>query len=146
VRVFLDTNVLASAAATRGLCADVLREVLASHELLTSAQVLGELRRVLRTQFGSDQDLINDFIWLMRQDTVLARPDQLPNVEIQDQDDLPILSAAISAGADVFVTGDKELLAIGRIEKLAILSPRQFWEKLKAQPQRGAGRGKRRSR
>jgi len=146
VRVFLDTNVLASAAATRGLCADVLREVLASHELLTSAQVLGELRRVLRTKFGSGQDLINDFVWLMRQDTVLARPDQLPNVEIQDQDDLPILSAAISAAADVFVTGDKELLAIGRIEKLAILSPRQFWEKLKAQPQRGAGRGKRRSR
>lgn len=147
MRVFLDTNVLASAAATRGLCADVLREVLASHELLTSAQALGELRRVLRTKFGVDQDLIDEFIWLMRQDTVLARPGQLPGVEIRDQDDLPTLSAATSAAADVFVTGDKEILDIGRIEKLAILSPRQFWEKLRAQPQRGAGRGKpRRSR
>jgi putative PIN family toxin of toxin-antitoxin system len=139
VRVFLDTNVLASAAATRGLCADVLREVLASHELLISAKILSELRRVLRTKFGVDQDLIDDFIWLMRQDTVLARPGQLPSVEIRDQDDLPILAAAISAGADVFVTGD---LDIGRIETLAILSPRQFWEKLKAQPHRRAGRGK----
>ena len=147
MRVFLDTNVLASAAATRGLCADVVREVLAAHELLTSAQVLSELRRVLRTKFGVDRDLIDDFIWLMRQDTVLARPGQLPRVKIQDQDDLPILSAAVSAEADVFVTGDKEILDIGRIEKLAILSPRQFWEKLKAQPQRRAGRGKpRRSR
>jgi predicted nucleic acid-binding protein len=83
----------------------------------------------------------------MRQDTVLARPGQLPSVEIQDQDDLPILSSAISSGADVVVTGDKEILDLGRIEQLAILSPRQFWEKLKAQPQRGAGRGKpRRSR
>jgi len=135
VRVFLDTNVLASAAATRGLCTDVLREVLTSHELLTSAQVLSELKRVLKTKFGVAQDLIDDFISLMRQDTVLAEPGQLPTVEIQDQDDLPILSAAISAGADVFVTGDKEILDIGRIEKLAILSPRQFWEKLKAQPQ-----------
>lgn len=147
MRVFLDTNVLASAAATRGLCADVLREVLASHELLISAQVLRELRRVLRNKFGVDQDLIDEFIWLMRQDTVLARPGQIPNVEIQDQDDLPILSAAISAQADVFVTGDKEILDVGQIENLAILSPRQFWEKLKAQPRRGAGRGKpRRSR
>ena len=135
MRVFLDTNVLASAAATRGLCTDVLREVLTSHELLTSAQVLSELKRVLKTKFGVAQDLIDDFISLMRQDTVLAEPGQLPTVEIQDQDDLPILSAAISAGADVFVTGDKEILDIGRIEKLAILSPRQFWEKLKAQPQ-----------
>ena len=147
MRVFLDTNVLASAAATRGLCADVLREVLTSHELLTSAQVLSELKRVLGTKFGVAQDLIDDFISLMRQDTVLAEPGQLPTVEIQDQDDLPILSAAISAGATVFVTGDKELLDIGQIENLAILSPRQFWDKLKAQPQRGAGRGKsRRSR
>ena len=50
MRVFLDTNVLASAAATRGLCADVLREVLTSHELLTSAQVLSELKRVFEDQ------------------------------------------------------------------------------------------------
>ena len=49
---FLDTNVLASAAATRGLCADVLREVLTSYELVTFAQVLNELERVLRTKFG----------------------------------------------------------------------------------------------
>ena len=147
MRVFLDTNVLASAAATRGLCADVLREVLASHELLISAHVLRELRRVLRNKFGVEQDLIDEFIWLMSQDNVLARPRKIPNVEIQDQDDLPILSAAISAQADVFVTGDKEILDIGQIENLAILSPRQFWEKLKAQPRRGAGRGKaRRSR
>lgn len=142
MRVFLDTNVLASAAATRGLCADVLREVLTSHELLTSAQVLSELRRVLRTKFGVAQDLIADFIWLMRQDTVLAQPGQLPTVDIEDQDDLLILSAAISAGADVFVTGDQELLDIDHIENLAILSPRQFWERLKTQLQRGAGRGK----
>lgn len=147
MRVFLDTNILVSAAATRGLCADVLRQVLASHELLTSLEVLSELRRVLRTKFAVDQDLIDDFIWLMRQDTLLARPGQLPSVEIQDQDDLPILSAAISAGADVFVTGDKEILDVGQIGELAILSPRQFWEKLKAQPQRRAGRGRpRRSR
>ena len=140
MRVFLDTNVLASAAATRGLCADVLREVFASHELLTSAQVLRELRRILRSKFRVDQDLVDDFISLMRQDTVLARPGEPPGVEIQDQDDVPILSAAISAGADAFVTGDKELLAIGRIEKLAIMSPRQFWEKLKSQPRRGISR------
>lgn len=147
MRVFLDTNVLASAATTRGLCADVLREVLGSHELLTSAQVLSELRRVLRSKFGVDLDLVEEFIQLIRQDTVLARSGQWPNVSIQDQDDLPILSAAISAKADVFVTGDKELLGIDRIDKLAILSPRQFWEKLKARPRRRAGREKsRRSR
>jgi predicted nucleic acid-binding protein len=115
--------------------------------LLTSAQVLSELKRVLRTKFGVAQDLVDDFIWLMRQDTVLAQPGPLPPVAIEDQDDLPILAAAISGKADVFVTGDKELLDLGDVENLAILSPRQFWDKLKGQPQRRAGRRKtRRSR
>jgi len=147
MKVFLDTNVLASAAATRGLCADVLRQVFASHQLLISEQVLNELNSVLRFKFGVSQDLIDDFIWLLQQDTILAQPAKLPRVELQDRDDLPILGAAIAAGAEVLVTGDKELLDLGHIEDLEILSPRQFWEKLKTQQQRRAGGGKpRRSR
>lgn len=141
MKVFLDTNVLASAAATRGLCADVLREVLASHERMTSAHVLRELRRVLRSKFGVPRDLITDFIELLRKDAVLAQPGQPPGVNINDQDDLRILSAALTTKADLFVTGDQELLSIGQIENLAILSPRQFWEQLKTQLRRGAGRG-----
>ena len=138
---------LASAAATRGLCADVLREVLTSHELLTSAQVPNELERVLRSKFGIPQDLIADSISLLSQDIVLAKPSAVPTVDIKDESDLPILSAAISAKADVFVTGDKEILGIRQAEKMAILSPRELWEKLTAQPQRAAGRAKpRRSR
>jgi uncharacterized protein len=142
MKVFLDTNVLASAAATRGLCADVLREVFASHDLLISEQVLSELKRVLKSKFGLSQDLIDDFTWLLHQDTILAQPAEFPGIDLQDKDDLPILGAAIAAGAEVLVTGDRELLGLGRIEDLEILSPRQFWEKLKAQQQRRGRRGK----
>ena len=142
MKVFLDTNVLASAAATRGLCADVLREVFASHELFVSDQVLAELRRVLRLKFGVGQDLIDDFIWLLAQDSVPAQPAQLPRIELKDRDDLAIVGAAITAGVEVLVTGDKELLDLRQIESLEILSPRQFWEKLKAQQHRQTGRGK----
>lgn len=84
---------------------------------------------------------------VQRQLADCAQPGQLPTVEIEDQNDLLILSPAMSAGADVFVRGDWELLDIGQIENLAIVSPRQFWEKLKAQLPRETGRGKsRRSR
>jgi uncharacterized protein len=147
MKVFLDTNVLASAAATRGLCADVFREVFASHELFISDQVLTELRRVLRLKFGVGQDLIDDFIWLLEQDSVPAQPAQLPGIELKDKDDLAIVGAAITAGVEVLVTGDKELLGLGRFFNLEILSPRQFWERLKTQQQRGGGRSEpRRSR
>jgi len=147
MKVFLDTNVLASAAATRGLCSDVLREVFASHELFISDQVLAELKSVLGLKFGVGQDLIDDFIWLIEQDSFPAQPAQLPRIELKDRDDLAILGAAITAGVEVLVTGDKELLDLNRIDNLEILSPRQFWERLKAKQQRGAGRSEpRRSR
>ena len=146
MKVFLDTNVLASSAATRGLCADVLREVLASHDLCISDQVLSELKRVLRFKFGVPQDLIDDFILLLQQDTVLAQPAELPRVKLKDKDDLSILGAAISAEAKVLVTGDKELLNLGHIEDLEILSPRQFWEKVRTQQRRAPRSKPRRSR
>ena len=136
MKVFLDTNVLAGAATTRGLCADVVREVFASHDLFISEQVLNELKSILRGKFGVGQELINDFIGLLKQDTILTGPAQLPDVELRDKDDPPILGAAIASGADVLVTGDKELLDLGHIGDLDILSPRQFWEKLKTQYQR----------
>ena len=47
MKVFLDTNVLAAAFATRGLCADLVRYVLAEHQLITGDVVLDELRDVL---------------------------------------------------------------------------------------------------
>ena len=125
----------------------MLREVFASHDLFVSKQVLSELERVLKLKFGVAQELIDDFIWLLRQDSVLAKPSQLPGVSIQDKADLTILAAAITAGAQILVTGDKELLDLGRVENLKILSPRQFWEELKAQqPRAGGGDKPRRSR
>lgn len=101
--------------------------------------MLRELKRVLDAKFGVPADLVEEFLSLIKHDAVLAQPCQLPAVEIQDRDDLPILSAGMSAGADVFVTGVREILDIGRLENMAILSPRQFWETLKAKP-RGKGR------
>ena len=50
MRVFLGINVLVGALATRGVCADVLRVVLAEHTLVTSEVVLRELIRALRTR------------------------------------------------------------------------------------------------
>ena len=50
MRVFLDTNVLVSAVATRGLCADVLREILVSHQLVISSPLIDELENVLHAK------------------------------------------------------------------------------------------------
>jgi uncharacterized protein len=130
MRVLLDTNVLASAAATRGLCADVLREVLAEHELIVCPQILSELRRILRSKFGIPSELICDFLSLLQQDTILSRPGDLPTIRLKDKEDLGILAAANSGDAQVIVTGDKELQDLGSFLAIKIVSPRAFWDQL----------------
>jgi putative PIN family toxin of toxin-antitoxin system len=126
VKVFLDTN--------------VLREVFASHQLFISDQLLIELRRVLQLKLGVSQELIDEFIELLKRDSILAQPGERPPIELRDGDDLAILGAAISAGADVLITGDQELLELNQVSNLKVVSPRQFWERLKAQQQHGDGR------
>ena len=134
MKVFLDTNVLVSAMATRGLCADVLRETLTSHELVVSAPLFHELRRVLRQKLQIPRELIEDAIEILQQDAHFATPSAVLNVKIWDKDDLTILSAALNGNADLLVTGDKELLSLGKIEDMEIVSPRGFWKKIQTQP------------
>lgn len=142
MKVFLDTNVLVSGFATRGLCADVVREVLTSHELVISTQVLSELSRVLRNKIGVPSGLVTEAVEMLKQDVHLTHPRHLLDIVVFDKTDLPILSSALNGKADVLVTGDKELLALGKIESLEIVSPREFWEKLKARPEPARRRGK----
>jgi putative PIN family toxin of toxin-antitoxin system len=133
VRVLLDTNVIVSAVTTRGLCADVFRIVLAAHELVTCAQVIQEVRRILRIKFGVPEPLIAEYLELIGQDAIVAEFAGLPDLPIQDQDDAEIVAAAIGARAEVLVTGDHELQGLKNLGQLRILSPRAFWEELTAQ-------------
>jgi len=131
MRVFLDTNVLVSAVATRGLCADVLREVLLSHQIVISAPLIAELKNILHTKIRIRQEIVSDFVELLGQDSILSESTNLINVDIKDKDDILILSTALNGNADLFVTGDKELLELERIQSMQIVSPRKFWETLK---------------
>lgn len=128
MRVFLDTNVIASATATRGLCTDLFRTVIEFHQLIVSEHLLVEIRRILRDKFHAPQDLIEDLVCLLQQDTVIASALPLADLKLGDPADIAIVSAAINGGAEILVTGDKEIVGLGRVGSLRIVTPRQFWE------------------
>jgi uncharacterized protein len=130
MRVFFDTNVLASALTSRGLCAELFERVVLSHELILGEPVIAELLRVLATklkvppaQLKQVRANLDDF------ESAPASGRSL-SVRVHDRDDIPILACAIAARVDSFVTGDKALLQLGEVEGLPILSPRQLWQKL----------------
>jgi len=133
MKVFLDTNVIASATATRGLCADVLRTVIEFHDLVVSEHLVRETRRVLKDKFGASPGLIADVVWLLRQDTIASEAEPLNDLPLSDPADVAIVSSALNGAADVLVTGDREILDLRRVGSLEILSPRQFWDKERGQ-------------
>ena len=57
MRVFLDTNIIVSAFTTRGLCADLFREILAVHTLVISEQILAETQEVLTRRFTLNSEV-----------------------------------------------------------------------------------------
>jgi putative PIN family toxin of toxin-antitoxin system len=132
LKVFLDTNVLVAALATRGLCADVLRLVLVHHELVTSAVVVKELQPVLSEKIrlpdegvARVRELLEAFI------TPAVAGHEGPPLSIRDESDVAVVRSALAASVDVLVTGDRDLLEADL--PIRVLSPRAFWELLRAQ-------------
>jgi putative PIN family toxin of toxin-antitoxin system len=128
VRVFVDTNVLVSAFTARGLAADVFRLILAEHELLTGEVNLVEFRRVLRQRMRVPPRQIGEAEQLLREQTIVPKPERASSIRVRDPDDKWVLASAVAGNAEVLITGDKDLLDLGPAAPLPILDPRAFWE------------------
>ncbi|WP_263788103.1 hypothetical protein [Salinibacter grassmerensis] len=74
MRVFLGMNVLTGSFATRGLSADVVRALMAKHELLTNEVVLEETRRVLTEKFRGPEEKTAKIERLLRRHHVEPTP------------------------------------------------------------------------
>ncbi len=135
MRVFLDTNVLVSGLATRGLCADVIRLVLAEHQVIIADVVMNELKRVLKHKIHLPGEQIQEILAFLESQTVQPKPISPFPIPVRDEDDQWVLASALAAKADVLVTGDKDLLDVAEeVRNLTITDPRGFWNLAKKRP------------
>ena len=132
MRVFLDTNVLASAVATRGICADILQTALSEHEVVVSEQVLTELRRTLKEKFRTSDELADETDEFLRREAQVVGEAPKLEIAVRDKDDVSIVEQAVAGAADVLVTGDKDLIEMGEDRPIRILTPRGFWDLLRS--------------
>ena len=134
MRIALDTNVLVSAFATRGLSADILRLVLSDHQLVIGETVLGELERILRDKFKAPSATVSDTISFLRSQAVVVGTAPDLDFRLRDRDDEPVLAEALHGLAEVLVSGDQDLTSAADRSPIPILTPRELWELLRAQP------------
>ena len=129
MRIFLDTNVVVSALATRGICSDILRTVVSEHDLLLSETVLRELGRVLGGKFGVPASAVREAESFLREEAAAVAcggPPQ-PGVTLRDPDDVAIVEEAVASKTDLLVTGDRDLLDVAAELPVVVVSPREFW-------------------
>ena len=131
MRVFLDTNVLISAFAARGLCADLMRLLLAEHDVLTGEVNLTELRRVMLKRFKATAAQVDVIEQLLRDQTVIPKPAALLSLKVRDADDAWVLASAVAGAADLLVSGDQDLLVLASRVPLPIVSPRDAWHRVR---------------
>jgi len=131
VKIFLDTNVLISAYMARGICADLLRYILAEHELVTGEINLDELRRVLKDRFRASAAQLQAIDAELRAQTIVPKPDAPSPIVRRDPDDAWVLASAVAGAADMLVTGDQDLLSVTDKAPLPIVDPRGCWARLR---------------
>jgi putative PIN family toxin of toxin-antitoxin system len=130
MKVVLDTNVLLAAFATRGLCEAVLAVCLESHDIMLSEHILKELHSHLVGKFKLPRRQARETVEFLREQAQIVEPAAVPTKACRDGDDLPVLGAALTSGAECIVTGDKDLLTLRKYHGILILDPRAFYDRL----------------
>ena len=130
MRVMIDTNIFISAALfPHGRAAEALYKALVSpYEPVVCDYVIDELHRKFQEKFPDRAVELEAFLYnALSVFDVVPTPEEAVEAEsmIRDPKDRPILRAALNAGADVFLTGDKDFLE-SAVEDPRILSVPDF--------------------
>ena len=117
MRILLDANILVranekSCGPARRLLLDLIAR---KHILLTSAEILIELARVLRyprvhALFGLSEEQIYEYVQFLKSVCVIVptNPGKGRNFPIRDAYDVPVLETAITGEADLICTLDSD--------------------------------------
>jgi uncharacterized protein len=98
--------------------------------MVASEPVMTELERTLREKIGLPERELRSVLSLVREEATLAREAEA-TVSVRDPSDTPLLAAALASGADVLVTGDRDLLELEQPVRIRIVCPRGFWQLVK---------------
>lgn len=134
MRVFPDTNVLISAFLSNGTCYRLVQHLIdrPEHQLIIGEIVLREAKEKLRRKIRAPEAEIETFADLLLSGGLPSPlPDRLLSISVRDPDDGWVLASALHVGAEVLVTGDRDLLDIAaEVSELSIITPRTLWDML----------------
>lgn len=125
-RVLLDTNVLVSALVYGGKPEVIFQLVITKRiAAVTSLPLLAEFLEVLRKKFEFEMEKIRKIERDLRKIFILVSPVGILDIS-RDEDDNRVLEAALEGGCDYIITGDEDLLNLGKFKNIKIITPDEF--------------------
>ena len=123
MRVVFDTNVFVSALTLPGGRGDqALGRIIESEDSLAiSKSIIDELLSVLARKFGRDREELARVAVFLSNLGELVEPREAVTI-LADEPDNRILECALTAQAQVVVTGDRAMLALGEFQGIRIVS------------------------
>ncbi len=131
MRVVLDTNVLLAGVATHGIGEGLLAICFRDHVVVLSDHILSEFAEHYIGKFKATDQQARLVVDTFRKHGEIVDPAEVVPDTFADADDLPVLGTAVSGRADYLVTGDKQLLELGAHQGVPILSPRDFYDRVR---------------
>ncbi|MBI4690766.1 MAG: putative toxin-antitoxin system toxin component, PIN family [Nitrospirae bacterium] len=131
MRVVLDSNVIVAAFAARGLCSEVFEVCLSGHSIVISEHILSEVKTSLIKKIRLPESVIKDIIGYLRDEAERVKPCELTDSPCRDKDDDIIIGTALSGNAEFIISGDDDLLVLKKYKGIDIVTPREFWSRLK---------------
>lgn len=126
LNVLLDTNILVSAIVFGGKPQIILKMSLEhSFQVIISPILMAELLDVINKKFSLN---LEDYHLLEQQilhNFIIVKPFKAFHI-LNDEDDNRVLEAAYEGKCDYIVTGDKELLRLGKFKRIKILTAEEF--------------------
>ena len=99
---------------------------MSEYDLVVPEIVAEELRRVLTTKLKAGPAALSSVEAVLERCELIPRGTDPSPIEIRDPDDERVLADALSGGAEILVSGDKDLLTVAEESPIRILSPRAF--------------------
>ena len=127
MRAVVDTNVFISGLFWGGRPRRVMDLAAAGRfHALTSAELLLELEDVLTEDFEVPQERVDLVLRDVLSYAEMIVPGGEPSIAVRDVDDVKVIACAIAGRADCIITGDRDLLSLGDVQGISVLTPEQF--------------------
>ena len=130
MKIVLDSSVLIAASISRaGVCAGLLEDILTHHDWIISDFIIDEVARKLEEKFKFPKKEIRDLCRFLKNTARLVEPAELAPGICRGAQDVPVLGTAVAADADILISVDKDLLALGTFQGIDIVKPAEFWKR-----------------